>query len=56
MHMKITTTLVVLASFSECADSVGDAPSNLIIYSSPPDSQSIRQDIDGFNVNVLNGV
>ncbi|EJK68753.1 hypothetical protein THAOC_10039 [Thalassiosira oceanica] len=53
--MKITTTLVVLASFSECADSVGDAPSNLIIYSSPPDSQSIRQDIDGFNVEILNG-
>jgi len=54
-NMMITTLLVVLASFLQCVDSVGDAYSNLIIYSSPPDAQSIQQDINGFNVNVLNG-
>ena len=54
-NLKITTLLVVLASLSQCVDSVGDAYSNLIIYSSPPDAQSIQQDINGFNVNVLNG-
>ena len=55
-EITATTLVVLLASFVTCVDSVGDAYSNLIIYSSPPNAQSVRQDINGFNVQVLNGV